>query len=385
MGILISFFLTLPWIFFKFLEIDLPPYFVAIFSGLCIAGGAYLLTLSTEGAQIDFAKSLSFAFLALFAVLPEYIVDFYFAWMAPHKKGYSSYALANMTGANRLLIGIGWALVIFLFAIKSKRKKLNLEKTLNLELRALLIATFYAFILSFKNSLTLLDSLIFLSIFFVYIYNASKSHKEEIEETSFLKKLISIGKTKRIIVVVLLFFYAGFCILISGHEFAESLVKTGKILKIEEFLLVQWIAPLASESPEIIAMSIFVIKGKPSSGFNALVSSKVNQWTLLVGTLPIVYAISALSIYNGLHIDLRQKEEIFLTAAQSLFAVIILADFDFHIFEGFLILFLILLQFLFPYPKIRIIIAFLYIILSIFAMFIKSKREGFKENFLKFK
>lgn len=385
MEFLISLFLTLPWIFLKLLGIELFPFLVATFSGLCIAGAAYILTMATEGAQIDFSKSLSFAFLALLAVLPEYIVDFYFAWMAPKKEGYSSYALANMTGANRLLIGIGWTLVIFLFWIKFKKRTLKLEKTLNLELKTLLIATIYAFVLSFKNSLNLIDSLIFLSIFSIYLFKASKSYKVEIEETPFLKKLILMKKSKRLSIIFLLFLYAGFCILISGHEFAESLVKTGKILKIEEFLLIQWVAPFASEAPEIIAMCIFVLKGKPSSGFNTLVSSKVNQWTLLVGTLPLVYSISALSLKGGLHIDVRQKEEIFLTAAQSLFAIILLADFDFNIFEGFLLLFLFFSQFFFPHPNIRILIGIVYIILVIFSLFIKSKREGFKENFLKVK
>ena len=385
MKILISFLLTFPWIFLKFFGIELPPFFIAIFSGICIAGAAYILTTATEGAQIDFSKSLSFAFLAFLAVLPEYIVDFYFAWMAPKKEGYASYALANMTGANRLLIGIGWTLVIFLFGIKFKKKRLKLEKSLSLELRILLIATIYAFILPFKNFLNLIDSLIFLFIFFIYIFKASKSYKVEIEETPFFRKLLLIGKFKRLLIIFLLFLYAGFCILISGHEFAESLVETGKILKIEEFLLVQWVAPLASEAPEIIAMGIFVLKGKPSSGFNTLVSSKVNQWTLLIGTLPIIYSISAFSLKSGLPIDLRQKEEIFLTAAQSFFAILLLADFDFTVFEGFLLLFLFFSQFFFPHPKIRILIGIVYMILAIFCFFIKDKREGIKENFLKIK
>ena len=47
--------------------------------------------------------------LALIAVLPEYAVDFAFAAKAgqdPEK--YAPLALANMTGGNRLLIGVGW-------------------------------------------------------------------------------------------------------------------------------------------------------------------------------------------------------------------------------------------------------------------------------------
>ena len=54
-------------------------------------------------------------------------------------------------------------------------------------------------------------------------------------------------------------------------------------------------------------------------------SSKVNQWTLLVGTLPIVFAISSRALH-GLPIDAVQREELFVTAAQSAFAVAVLAN-----------------------------------------------------------
>ena len=54
-------------------------------------------------------------------------------------------------------------------------------------------------------------------------------------------------------------------------------------------------------------------------------SSKVNQWTLLVGTLPIAFAIASGS-HHGLPIDAYQRDELFLTAAQSAFAVAVLIN-----------------------------------------------------------
>src|ERR1700730_3261420 len=62
-----------------------------------------------------------------------------------------------------------------------------------------------------------------------------------------------------------------------------------------------------------------------NAGLRTLVSSKVNQWTLLVGTLPIVFAISSAGLH-GLPIDVIQREELFVTAAQSAFAVAVLAN-----------------------------------------------------------
>jgi cation:H+ antiporter len=63
------------------------------------------------------------------------------------------------------------------------------------------------------------------------------------------------------------------------------------------------------------------------------VSSKVNQWTLLVGTLPIVFAIASGSLH-GLPVEPRQREEILLTAAQSVFAVATLASLSISIGEA---------------------------------------------------
>ena len=55
--------------------------------------------------------------LALIAVLPEYAVDFVFTWKAGKDPDeYAPLALANMTGGNRLLIGVGWSLVVLLAA-----------------------------------------------------------------------------------------------------------------------------------------------------------------------------------------------------------------------------------------------------------------------------
>ena len=51
----------------------------------------------------------------------------------------------------------------------------------------------------------------------------------------------------------------------------------------------------------------------------------MNQWTLLVGSLPIVFAISAGALH-GLPLDSLQREELFLTAAQSVFAIAVLVS-----------------------------------------------------------
>ncbi|OAI42777.1 hypothetical protein AYO38_02965 [bacterium SCGC AG-212-C10] len=130
------------------------------------------------------------------------------------------------------------------------------------------------------------------------------------------------NRPRRSLVVTVLLFSAAviFC---SAEPFAESLVELGQHLGVSEFLLIQWLAPLASESPEVLVAGLLAWRGRAAAGMGALISSKVNQWTLLIGTLPIAYLLSAgeFSFTGGLPLDDRQREEIFLTAAQSAFAI----------------------------------------------------------------
>ena len=112
-------------------------------------------------------------------------------------------------------------------------------------------------------------------------------------------------------------------ILLAAEPFAESLVASGRRLGVDEFLLIQWLAPLASEAPAVTIAILFVLDGRARAGLTTMISDKINQWTLLVGMLPIAMSIGAGQVMS-LPLDARQHEEFFLTAAQSLFALALL-------------------------------------------------------------
>src|SRR5262249_19577178 len=107
-----------------------------------------------------------------------------------------------------------------------------------------------------------------------------------------------------------------------------------------------------------------------NAGLGTLVSSKVNQWTLLVGTLPIVFAIASGSL-QGLPVEPRQREELLLTAAQSVFAVATLASLSLSLREASLLFVLFFAQFIIgglvpePYHGIeRIAVSVVYLVLA---------------------
>ncbi len=47
------------------------------------------------------------------------------------------------------------------------------------------------------------------------------------------------------------------------------MVSSGRLLGLNEFLLIQWLAPLASEAPAITVAILFVLAGRAANGLGA--------------------------------------------------------------------------------------------------------------------
>ncbi len=358
---------TLPWLFFALSGqghhmVATQPAQVSVLAGLAIIGAAFILSWATELAERDIPRSLALIVLALISVLPEYAVDLHFAWEAGKNPEYKAYAIANMTGANRVLIGVGWALVAIVYYFKHGKKEIVLDNSQGLELSFLLLATIYSLVLPLKGTLSLFDMVIFFAMFLLYAYRASKGAHHESDLDGIAGWLDArLGDGARRLVVLLMMGFAGYAIWLAAEPFAEGLVTTGKSYGLNQFLLVQWLAPLASESPEAVIALLFAFKGKGSTGIGALISSKVNQWTLLVGAIPLVYALSV-GAWVSMDLDHRQKEELLLTSAQSLFAAVVISDFRFALWEALLLLGLFVAQFFFPQEEIRYIFSGVYLL-----------------------
>jgi cation:H+ antiporter len=164
--------------------------------------------------------------------------------------------------------------------------------------------------------------------------------------------------------------YAAGVIFAAAEPFADSLVETGENVGVDSFILVQWVAPLASESPEFILAGLIASRGRYDASMTILISSKVNQWTLLIGSLPLAYSISG-TTFDPLDFDSRQSEEVFLTAAQSLFAVAILVSLSINRWEALALGGLFLTQFFFTNETVRLVYGGMYLVLS-FIVFVRD-------------
>lgn len=301
----------------------------AIF-GVAILAAGFLLSWSAEAAERHIAQGLVLAAVALITVLPEYAVDIYYAYQAGRagaESQYVHYAAANMTGANRLLVGLAWPLIVFLHWLQERHQEVRLTWDNGVEVSFLLLASLYALVILFKSRIALIDLAILGGIYAAYVWRVRHVLKpdgpDEDEEPGPAAALQQLPLRVQRTIMAGLATVACAIILLAAEPFAEAMVGAGRVLGINEFLLIQWLAPLASEAPAVTIAILFVLAGRAAAGLTTMISDKINQWTLLVGMLPLAMSIGA-GATTALPLDARQTEEFFLTAAQSLLGVALL-------------------------------------------------------------
>jgi cation:H+ antiporter len=320
---------TLPGLAARIASIHLAaPLATAIFFAALFSAGL-LLSWGVEAAEKHVSRGIAIAALALITVLPEYAVDIYFSYQAgvnPNSK-YVGFAAANMTGANRLLVGTAWSLIVLIYWWRSGGKRgIELRRENLLEIGFLALSSVYAFVIVFKKRIDLLDTVILLGIYFVYLWLAGRQKSDEAGEdieAGPAAALSTLPKGRQYAIIAALAVFAAGVILALAEPFSESLIAVGASLGFNQFLLIQWLAPLASEAPTVIVTIMLALALRPTKALATLISDKINQWTLLVGMIPLAFSIGAHGI-GHLTLDARQGEEFFLTAAQSLFALALL-------------------------------------------------------------
>jgi len=351
-------------------------------TGIAVLGASFLLAWGAETAEKDVPRAFAIAVLAILAVAPEYAVDALYAWNAgsggattaacgeltPAQIEASAtplaeachdanLAVANMTGANRILIGIGWAGIAVFTVWRAHKTRdsavqdrdgwfadvVTLDRGIATEVAFLFLATVWAFFVPLGGGIDALDTILLVGLYLTYILIIIRGDVDTEEEHVGVPQYFqSWSLPWRPLAVLTLFGYSGLMIFTAVEPFAHGLEEIGLQNGIPQFFMIQWIAPLASESPELIVVIVLVNKARSTAGFNALISSKLNQWTLLIGTLSVVFSL-AYGQYGVLPFDFKQAAEIWITAAQSYFALALLVNFEISVREA-LVLFVLFIS-----------------------------------------
>lgn len=338
--ILICLSIAAPAVVLRILGIHPDPVLSLLVFGAAVVAASFLLAWAAEAAQKDISGTLAIAILALIAILPEYAVDLYYAFRSGSDPEYAQYAAANMTGSNRLLLGFGWPLIVIVALVvlnrgrqqsgRARHLALELPGRSRMDIGFLAVLALLAFAIPLIGSIPLWFGLILIAVFGFYLWRAGTGERGgEHEFVGAAADIAGLPRRRRRIVVVSMFAVSAAIILACAEPFATGLVDSGTALGIDSYFLVQWLAPLASEAPEFIIAVLFALRGMGIAAIGTLIASKINQWSLLVGSLPVAHTLGGGG--GALPLDARQIEEFVLTGTQTVMGVAILLALRFHV------------------------------------------------------
>jgi len=303
----------------------------ALWATPCILFAAMMIALAAESAQFFIAQGFALAILAWLQTLPEFAVEAVLAW-----KQQVPLLLANLTGALRLLTGLGWPMIYFVAAVcyrlrhRRPLRAIHLEEEHCVEVIGLLVPLGYVSYVWWKASLDLADAAILVLIYIAYLIVLSRmppKAAEGVEDMERIPRAIIMSRPgNRNIAISALFLGGGLLIYYTAEPFLGSLLAVSAILGVSNFVFVQWVAPFISEFPEKVSAFYWArtIEKAPMALMN-MVSSNINQWTLLAAMLPIVFSISR-GAPSAIPFDAQQELEILMTLGQSLVGMLFLVN-----------------------------------------------------------
>jgi len=322
---------------------------------------AFLVAWGAEAAQFLIAQGLALAALAWLQTLPEFAVEAVIAWRAGREPATAHLAIANLTGAIRLLVGLAWPMIFFVAAFFGRRTRgglpeIVLDREHAVEVMGLLPPLAYFIVIWAKGSISWVDAAVLLFLYAAYLWvlwQCPPRQEEELAEAPAVSRwAYNLGGRRRVAAIVGLFAAGGALLYLTAEPFLESMLAVAAVLGVSDFVLVQWVAPFLSEFPEKISAFNWArrVKHAPMALMN-MVSSNINQWTVLAAMIPLVYGASHALAGGGFvafRFDGEQQTEIALTIAQSFLAFLLLANMRFNWFDAASLFVLWLLQFLKP-------------------------------------
>jgi cation:H+ antiporter len=318
--------------------------------GILIA--AMIIAWAAESAQFFIAQGFALAILAWMQTLPEFAMEAVFAWLRQ-----VPFLFASLTGALRLLTGLGWPMIYFSAALVYRKRegkpmrRIVLEGEHSVQVVGLLVPLIYISVVVLKGSLNLVDAVILTAIYAAYLAVLGKMPPQEEEGIDDLERIpraiVRSPRVRRIALIGGLFVAGGLLIYLSAEPFLGSLFAISTRLGIPTFIFVQWVAPFVSEFPEGLSTFYWArtVHRAPMALMN-LVSSNINQWTLLVAMLPVVLSLSLKSV-TSIPLDGQQKLEVLMTIGQQLVGMLFLVNMELAWWEAAALFVLWFVQFFF--------------------------------------
>jgi cation:H+ antiporter len=340
------------------------------FPGLLVS--AFLVAWGAEAAQFLISQGLALAVLAWLQTLPEFAVEAVIAWDAGREPARAHLAIANLTGAIRLLLGFGWPLIYGVFALAGRRTArrrmpvITLQHEHAVEVLGLVPPLLYFLVVIGKGWFGAVDAVVLVVLYVSYLFILTRNPPHAAENVADAPRVsrwaLRQRGWRRSAAIGGLFGVGGVLLFATVHPFLESMLAMAAIFGISQFFLVQWVAPFLSEFPEMVSTVHWARRATraPMALMN-LVSSNINQWTVLAAMIPLVFGYSHWRHYGtwaDFRFDDAQRLEIVLTLLQTALGVLLLASMEFGAPAAAGLFVLWLAQFLVPDWRHQVAIAY---------------------------
>ncbi len=325
----------------------------ALWTFPCVLFSAFIVAWGAETAQFFMSQGLALAILAWLQTLPEFAVEADIAWRQDVPD-----MTANFTGSLRLLVGLGWPMIFFVASVVHRRrtgkwlKEIVLDPEHSVEVMGLLLPILYFFFVWWKGSLSVWDGAVLVGIYIAYLYVLNRIPPKEHAEAETLdavpRAVMSLRPGLRGAAITSLFVGGGILLYLVIHPFVDSLKALAVAGGISEFVFIQWVAPFLTEFPEKVSAFKWAstVRQAPLALMN-MVSSNINQWTVLAGMIPLVYSLSAGEV-RAVPFDPMQRQEILLTILQSVLGMLLLLNMRYSGGEALILFLLWFVQFVIP-------------------------------------
>jgi len=333
---------------------------------------AFLVAWGAEAAQFLISQGLALAILAWLQTLPEFAVEAVIAWEAGKDPERAHLAIANLTGAIRLLLGLGWPMIYFVFAFSSRRSAaerlptIRLEREHAVEVVGLVPPLLYFLVILWRQRITWVDAVVLIALYVVYLWiltrNPPKAAESLADAPAVSRWAYRQPGWRRQAAIGGLFAVGGLLLYVTAHPFLTSMIALAGLIGISQFFLVQWVAPFLSEFPEFVSTFTWArrVTQAPMALMN-IVSSNINQWTILAAMIPLVYGFSHVhhhGVWADFPFDPGQRIEIVLTLLQTALGVMLLANMEFDWLDAAALFVLWVVQFSVPHLREEIAVAY---------------------------
>ena len=350
---------------------------------------AFLVAWGAEAAQFLISQGLALALLAWLQTLPEFAVEAVIAWEAGKDPERSHLAIANLTGAIRLLLGLGWPMIYFVFAFfgrhqaKERLPAIKLDREHAVEVVGLVPPLLYFLVIVAKQSIGWYDAVVLVVLYVLYLLVLLRNPPHEVERISDAPLVSQWAFRQKAwrqkAAIGGLFAVGGFLLYVTAHPFLESMLALAAVFGVSQFVLVQWVAPFLSEFPEKVSAFYWArrVSQAPMALMN-MVSSNINQWTVLAAMIPLVFGYSHwhhTGTWATFTFDAEQELEIILTLLQTFLGAVILAELEFDATDAAALFVLWLAQFLVPHWREEVAVAYLIWIVALLLTYAVGKKR----------